>query len=235
MPGGRRAGATTVPAVAEIPEHLLRRSKERRAALGLPGGSEGGGDAPAPAEGGTPAAPSSVPAPAPAGGGAVPATAPATAPPVPVEEPVHPSYIAAESIQRTKVPSWVMPVLVLLPFWGFLYLGAFGERQSEEVLDPLVLGEQVYKASGCSSCHGSAGEGGVGPALAGGESVLTFPEEADHEAWVKTGSGPARGQPYGDPDRAGGQRGPAKGIMPGNPNLSDEEIKAVVAYEREKL
>lgn len=164
-----------------------------------------------------------------------PAAAAAAAPPAPVEEPVHPSYIAAESIARTRVPMWVMPVLVLLPFWGFLYLGAFGERGSEEVLDPLVLGAQVYRAQGCSSCHGAAGEGGVGPALAGGEAVLTFPEEADHEAWIKSGSGGVKGQPYGDPDREGGQAGPAKGIMPGYPSLSDEEVKAVVAYEREKL
>lgn len=174
---------------------------------------------------------------APAAGGA-PAPAPAApaAPPEPVEEPVHPSYIAAEAVARTRVPMWVMPVLVLLPFWGFLYLGAFGERgHDEEVLDPLVLGAQVYRAQGCSSCHGATGEGGTGPPLAGGESAITFPEEADHEEWIKTGSGPMKGQPYGDPEREGGQRGPAKGIMPGYPSLSDKEIKAVVAYEREKL
>lgn len=163
------------------------------------------------------------------------APVPAGPPPAPLEEPVHPSYIAAEAVARTRVPMWVMPVLVLLPFWGFLYLGAFGERGHEEVLDPLVLGQQVYRAQGCSSCHGATGEGGVGPPLAGGESAITFPEEADHEEWIKSGSGPFKGQPYGDPDREGGQRGPAQGIMPGYPSLSDEEIKAVVAYEREKL
>jgi len=140
-----------------------------------------------------------------------------------------------EAVARTRVPMWVMPVLVLLPFWGFLYLGAFGDRAKQEVLDPLVLGAQVYRAQGCSSCHGASGEGGVGPALAGGESAITFPDEADHEAWIRSGSAGVKGQPYGDPDRPGGQRGPAKGIMPGFPSLSAEEVKAVVAYEREKL
>lgn len=181
-----------------------------------------------------PAVSEAAAAPAAAAGSAPAPAAPAAAP-APVEEPVHPSYLAAEEINRTRVPMWVMPVLVLLPFWGFLYLGAFGERQEKKVLDPLVLGQQVYRAQGCSSCHGATGEGGTGPALAGGESALTFPEEADHEEWIKTGSGPMKGQPYGDPDREGGQRGPAQGIMPGYPTLSDEEIKAVVAYEREKL
>jgi mono/diheme cytochrome c family protein len=179
---------------------------------------------------------SAASSPAAAGGPAsAPAPVPAAAPPAPVEEPVHPSYIAAEGIARTRVPMWVMPVLVLLPFWGFLYLGAFGDRHTEEVLDPLVLGEQVYRAQGCSSCHGAAGEGGVGPPLANGDSVLTFPEEADQVAWIRSGSGPFKGQPYGDPNRPGGQRGPAQGIMPGYPNLSDEEVQAVVAYEREQL
>ena len=55
--------------MAEVPEHLLRRSAERRKALGLPGGEEGdasAADAPAaPAEGEAPA-----PAAAEAGGGA---------------------------------------------------------------------------------------------------------------------------------------------------------------------
>jgi len=52
--------------MAEIPEHLLRRSQERRKALGLP--VEGEPEAPAPAEGGGAAAPPGD-APPPTGGG----------------------------------------------------------------------------------------------------------------------------------------------------------------------
>jgi mono/diheme cytochrome c family protein len=127
---------------------------------------------------------------------------------------------------------WVMPVLVALPFWGLLYFGAFGTRHTEAVVAP--DGAAVYKAN-CSSCHGGAGEGGVGPALADGDAAITFPDEADHISWVKTGSGPFTGKVYGDPDREGGAR-VAKGIMPAFAGtLSDAEIQAVVTYEREQL
>ncbi|MGH9157716.1 MAG: c-type cytochrome [Acidimicrobiales bacterium] len=211
--------------MTEVPEHLLRRSQERRAALGLAGG--GGGTAPTTAG----------PAPVAAAGAAVPARAAVAPAPAPLvdEGPAAPTYLDFQQATRTRIPAWVMPVLLVLPFWAILYMGAFGERGGEEVLDPIALGAEVYGASGCSACHGPAGQGGVGPALAGGESVLTFPEEADHVDWIRTGSGPFTGQPYGDPDRPGGQRGPAKGAMPGFPNLSEEEVQAVVLYEREGL
>jgi hypothetical protein len=75
----------------------------------------------------------------------------------------------------------------------------------------------------------------VGPKLAGGEAAKTFPNVADHASWVKTGSGPFSGQKYGDPNREGGQHGPAKGIMPSFSSLSPPQIDAVVKYEREKL
>ncbi|MDP9386616.1 MAG: cytochrome c [Actinomycetota bacterium] len=150
------------------------------------------------------------------------------------EAPPVPSYLRPEA-RRARLPVWVMPVLLVLPFWGVLYAGAFGDRTTRPVLTGAALGAQVYRAQGCSACHGGAGEGGVGPALAGGESVLTFPEEADHAEWIRTGSTQFRGQPYGDPDRPGGQRGPATGGMPGFPNLSQAELDAVVLYEREEL
>ena len=206
--------------VTEVPEHLLARSRERRAALGLGGGDEGGAPAAAaPAEG---AEASSAPVPA-----------AAAAAPVVFEEPPPPpppAYVA--EIERTRVPMWVMPVLLALPFWGLLYFGAFGTRDTEAAAPPDGAG--LYRAN-CSSCHGAAGEGGVGPALENGETKLTFPEEADHISWVQTGSGPFKDKVYGDPDRDGGPR-MAKGIMPGFAGtLSDAEIQAVVAYEREQL
>ena len=217
--------------MTEVPEHLLRRSRERREALGLSTG-EGGGDAPAPA--------AASPAPAEDGGDQGPAAAPvpavaAAAPAVPAEppKPQLPPYVA--ELRRTRVPLWVMPVLVVLPFWGFLYVGAFASHKVEEQLTPLQIGAQVYRTS-CAGCHGPAGEGLSGPALAGEEVELTFPEPADHEEWVRTGSMPRKGQPYGDPDREGGQRIAETGGMPGFAGtLSPEEIEAVVLYERDEL
>ena len=124
------------------------------------------------------------------------------------------------------MPTWIVPALAALPLWGFLYLGIFGER-GEEV--HTVSGAQVY-SSNCASCHGATGGGGVGPALADGASVQTFPDEAAHIDWVKVGSQPVAGQPYGATGKI------ATGGMPGFEGvLSEEEIQAVVTYERESL
>lgn len=139
---------------------------------------------------------------------------------------------ALQAAERTRLPMWVMPLLVMLPFWGIFYLGAFGDRTVKKVVTP----QEVYAKAGCGSCHGTQGEGGTGPALAGGQASLTFPSEQDHVNWVKNGSGAATGQKYGDPNRPGGQRGPASGGMPGfSGQLSEAEIEMVVKYEREEL
>jgi mono/diheme cytochrome c family protein len=128
-----------------------------------------------------------------------------------------------------------MPVLVLLPFWGILYFGAFGSHEKAEAAAP-PDGRALY-ATNCSGCHGATGGGGVGPALANGDAKLTFPTEADHIDWVKTGSqSKAKGTPYGDPNREGGQRTVQVQGMPAFAGtLSDAEIQAIVTYEREEL
>ena len=218
--------------MTEVPEHLLHRSRERREALGLASSAP---QSPAPSVEGTQgmsAATSEAPATAAAAGqdSPDPVSATVSEPVVEEEVPAPPSVL--EPAMRTKIPMWVMPVLLLLPFWGFLYMGAFGDRTVKKVETPA----DVYAKAGCSSCHGSGGEGGVGPALAGGTSKLTFPNEADHIAWVKDGSAAVSGQKYGDPNRPGGQAGPSTGGMPAfGGQLSDAEIEMVVKYERDEL
>lgn len=220
--------------MTEIPEHLLQRSRERREALGLatPGG--GGGSAPAGAEAAATTPAASAPQPQAATPAAAVEGAPveAAAPPVPEEE--TPTYIAKQRLTKGRIPIWAIPALAALPFWALLYTGTFGERAShdEGPVDPIELGKEIYAAN-CAACHGATGGGGVGPALADGETVKTFPNVEDHIEWVRVGSGPFRGQPYGDPNREGGQRGPATGGMPGFPTLSQAELEAVVQYERE--
>ena len=195
--------------MTEVPEHLLQRSRERRAALGLGGGEPGAAPSTEVAE--TAAA---APAPTAAAAAAAPAEAPAAAP-APEPEPAMPT-------PRPRVPVWAMPVLVLLPIWAVIYSGAFGERG--EAAAP-SQGQVLYQ-SNCASCHGAGGGGGTGPAL--GAVTETFPEFADHVAWVTGGSAPVRGETYG-----ANNSGPASGGMPAfGGSLSEEEIILVVCHER---
>jgi hypothetical protein len=236
--------------VTEIPEHLLKRSRERRAALGLPtDGGTGAEGAPAEeaAEGGAAAEPAGG-APVPAGGTA-PAPAAAAAAPAgraaPAPEPVappprpDPPYVAAAKA-RTKIPWWAMSVVGLLPLWVLLY--AWALKPSEDtVAGPLGEGEEIYSA--CSSCHGASGEGGVGRPLSNNEVVLTFPTLEQQASVVYTGTAPYAGKVYGDPDRPGGPHlgGSFNGsFMPQQGEtfggaLTDAEIIAVVCHERYTL
>lgn len=131
----------------------------------------------------------------------------------------------------------MMPVLLLLPLWGIMYMGAFGEREATGPLTQVQEGQIVYtQKGGCASCHGAGGGGGVGPKLSSGESELTFLTAEEQVEFVKAGSSPIKGQPYGNPARPGGQRIAKSGGMPTfGGQLTDEEIAAVVAYEREGL
>jgi mono/diheme cytochrome c family protein len=218
--------------VTEIPEHLLKRSRERREAAGLPTeGGEAAATTPTPAAA-TPAKAAAAPAPAKA---AAPAAPP---PPKPV-----PAYVQAATTRR-KMPFWAMSALGLLPIWGVLY--ARGLTPSEETLSgPLAVGEEVYGS--CSSCHGADGAGGVGRPLSNGEVLLTFPRIEDMLNLVYTGSqayAQAGLDIYGDPNREGGAhqvgydgRGaymPQQGSAAGGA-LSDAEILGVVCHERYTL
>jgi len=213
--------------MTEVPDHLLQRSRERRAALG-------GESAPpaAPAGGGGDAAPS--------GGEVVPAAA-APAPAV-VEEVAPPRelppYVQAANA-RKKLPKYMPVVGVAALLWVFVYAGVLFQP-AKTISDPVVAeGQQIF-ATQCSGCHGASGEGGTGRPLAG-QVLLTFPKIEDHLNWVHNGS-PAKGTPYGDPNRPGGQHVSQDnwGAMPpfsqanGGP-LTDEQICAVVRYEREGL
>ena len=101
--------------MTEVPEHLLKRSRDRRAALGLGGGdggdSGGGGEAAAPAS----SASSAVEPVAPSGA----AARPAAVEPLEVAAPPRrvPKYVRA-SLERKRIPLWVMPVLAFLPIWA---------------------------------------------------------------------------------------------------------------------
>jgi mono/diheme cytochrome c family protein len=208
--------------LTEIPEHLLKRSRERRAALGL------GGDAP---EGGATdsGTDESSEAPVPAAAAATPAPAPsaaveeAKAPPPPAPEP---AYIQAAK-RRKRMPYWAASVVAALPLWGYVYVRTLEPPPAGED-DPLVLGAEVYSGN-CASCHGGSGAGGSGPGFVDGAIVETWPDWRDHAAWVRIGSEGWPAATYG----ATGKPVGGVGTMPGWATLTDQEIAQVVLHERE--
>lgn len=208
--------------VTEIPEHLLKRSKERREAASGGTSSDSGAS--------TPATTSSAPAVAKPTAPVV-ASAPAPKP--------DPSYVVAAKT-RKKIPFWAMATLSLLPLWAFMYLIAL-KPQEKEVEGPMAIGASVYGS--CAGCHGAAGQGGAGRVFAGGEVLKTFPKIEDMLNFVYTGSQPyvAAGIAYyGDPNREGGGHAPLS--YNGNPmpqqgekaggGLTEYEILGVVCHER---
>jgi mono/diheme cytochrome c family protein len=208
--------------LTEIPEHLLKRSRERRAALGLGGGApeegaaESAAAAPEPSDAPVPAATAATPVPA--AEAAVEAT-PAPAPP-------EPAYIQAAK-RRKRIPYWAASVLAALPLWGYVYVRTLEPPPAGES-DPLTLGTEVYTAN-CATCHGGTGGGGAGPALADGAVMETWPDWRDHAAWVRLGTEDWPGATYGANAKPTG----GGGTMPGWPTLTDQEIAQVVLHERE--
>ena len=204
-------------AVTEIPEHLLKRSKDRQ---------QSGATPPTDAVATTSAA-----APAPVEK-AVAQVAPPALP--------DPSYVAAAK-SRKKIPFWAMATLSLLPLWAFMYVAAL-KPQEKVVEGPLAVGAAVYGS--CAGCHGAEGQGGsAARELYRGEVMKTFPKIEDMLNFVYTGSqayATAGLKVYGDPDRAGGAHAPLsynKNPMPmqgekAGGALTEAEILGVVCHER---
>ncbi|MXW42118.1 MAG: hypothetical protein F4138_01145 [Acidimicrobiia bacterium] len=215
--------------MVEVPEHLLRRSKDRRVALGI-----ATDDAPT-----TQIPPSETPA----AGAAVQSQTPASTPalslpklpklepkPEPLPEPTKPWVTAA--LTRKKIPYWAMPVLLFLPFWAIIFAGTLEPVESDSEI--IALGREVYEGSGgCAGCHGAEGGGGVGPALSNGEVIATFGDWRDQVIWIVNGSPAEAGTIYGDQGSV--SLGIANGMPAFGEDLSAAEILAVTYYERVTL
>ena len=208
--------------MTEIPEHLLKRSKERREAASGVASSDSGTSAPATTSSTPAVAKSAAP---------VAASAPAPKP--------DPSYVVAAK-SRKKIPFWAMATLSLLPLWAFMYMLAL-KPQEKVVEGPLAIGATVYGS--CAGCHGAEGQGGAGRVFAGGEVLQTFPKIEDMLNFVYTGSQgfvAAEIPYYGDPNREGGAHAPLS--YNGNPmpmqgekaggGLTEAQILGVVCHER---
>ena len=160
--------------MTEIPEHLLKRSKERRSAIG-------GGDAPA-----EESAPAGEVEAAPAAAPVAPAAAAAAVPePAPVPEPVRPEVAAA--LSRRKIPYWAIPVLAALPLWAYVYQATLEPAPTGE-LTPLEAGGAVYVSAACARAATAPAAGSA--SVPGFEGVLeTWPDFRDHMMWVRLGNG----------------------------------------------
>jgi mono/diheme cytochrome c family protein len=98
--------------------------------------------------------------------------------------------------------------ITALAFAAALFANEPGEKYSA----PSSPGASIYAAN-CATCHGNAGQGGVGPVLAG-KVVTDFPDAADQIKVVKNGRG-------GMPSFGG--------------DLTDRQIAQVVEYTRTDL
>lgn len=208
--------------MTEVPEHLLKRSQDRRSALGLGGGDAGGAVAPA-ASASTEVAPAAS---------AAPVAAAASVPEVvKAPEPV-PAFVQA-SLDRKRMPIWAMPVLAFLPVWAVIYAQTLSPPPPTE-LSQLDLGAEIY--STCAGCHGGSGGGGAGRQLNDGEVIKTFPNIAQQLEFIRLGTAGYTGEVYGNPDREGGAHaGGSFGIMPAFAALTDAELLEVTRHERETL
>jgi hypothetical protein len=162
--------------------------------------------------------------------------------------------------ERTNlvIPRWMAAVMLIIPAFALFALGgsATGECGENTELatnvitgqvvncdgteftgsgagggggDFIAMGEDVYlNAASCDGCHGANGQGGVGPGFGG--VVTTFGSCADHIEWVALGSQGflnAGASTYGDTDKP-----IAGGMPPFGTTLSEEQLAAVVAFER---
>lgn len=94
----------------------------------------------------------------------------------------------------------------------------------------VASGRDIYTSEGCVNCHGSRGEGEIGPQLNEGSVLETFGSCNDQLRWIELGS--ARwlievGASYGDPGK------PVEGGMPTfGSRLDPDQIVAVAAFTR---
>jgi len=154
------------------------------------------------------------------------------------------------------IPRWLAAVFIVLPAFAVLYalffpngpscgdggalavdpvtgvaVGCDGGEYGVEAANFFTLGRDAYAQ--CSSCHGENGGGGGNfPAFTGGELLAVFPDGACEEQveWVRLGTAAWPDPTYGATNKPVGGSG---AVMPGfGGALSEEELRAVVLYER---
>ena len=188
--------------MTEIPEHLLKRSRERRAALGLP--TEGGDAAPRARRHRRRRAEVGV-------GAGQPSAATPGRPPARRARRRPAAAAAAQArpaLRRGRQAPAQDPDLGHARARPPAAVGVHVRRwpcgpRTKKLTGPLAAGAEVFGQ--CSSCHGTGGEGGVGYPFADGVGAADLPERSrTRSRSSSTGSQVYAGKPYGDPNRPGG-------------------------------
>ncbi len=217
--------------MTEIPEHLLKKAAAARAAKA---GEAAPTEDAAAAAGDAPAADA-----APVAAVEKPKAAPAPLPTLDEAEPapVVDIPVVAAAKARKRLPFWAASVLAILPLWGVIYLYSVQPPPAGET-DPFVIGAEVYTAN-CAGCHLPSGaglaSGGTGQQLNEGHTLETFEDPLAQVYWEHFGSvdGVRPDGTYGD--------GVLRDVnamtnqMGGFPDLTPEQMAAVVIYIREEL
>jgi hypothetical protein len=197
--------------VTEIPEHLLKRSRERRAALGL-GGEAEAASTPATTSATTPAvaaaAPRRPPATGPAPGGGAGSGRCST----PQARPGAPPSCRK---RRRRIPFWAMAALSLMPVWAFMYARSLTE--TAEAAEGRSDWAPRSTASARRATAATAAAASVTPSPAErccGPSPTSRTRSATSTSARASTTSPAW-TIYGNPDREGGPHiTGALGIMP---------------------
>ncbi len=226
--------------MAEIPEHLLKRSRDAMArARGVPVDEllADAGGSPSPAAGAGEAEDSEIPGDTTqAASGAEPAAESAPAPPARAWPPKE-LVPAAGPRPAPRAPAWLTGVFLFVPIlFVFLGLAVADVAEHSPAAKPArkaAPGKKVYVDAGCGGCHGANGEGASGPAL--NNVVKVFPDAKDQIAWVKDVAAATSG-PYGASGSGNEGKGAGAGAMPAfGGQLSDDEIEQVVDFERKQF
>ena len=219
--------------MTEIPEHLLKRSRDRRAAVG----SWRGHGCRDPGR----LARRARPRP----------RRPRSAPAAPTARlargrrrrpaPKRTAARAGPALRRRRQAAGEDPVLGHgrpQPAAGLgLHVRPSLTEAPEVAAGPLGGGAEVY-ARACSSCHGASGEGGVGRQLGGGEVLVTFPPHRGPAALRVLGHGRLQAGRRRGLRRSESLRWPTPHRLarsdagPERLGLTDVEILAVVCHER---
>jgi hypothetical protein len=172
----------------------------------------------------------------------------------PVPEPVFEPE--EEAAAAGAIPRWLVALFFIVPAFAIAYalflpngpncgdagrlavdpvtgvaVGCDGNPYGVSLTDFFSVGRAEYVT--CAACHGEGGAGaGNFPAFTGGELLTTFPSgECESQVqWVALGTAGWPDPTYGANAKPVGGSG---AVMPGfGGALSDEEIRAVVLYER---